>query len=86
MAEAAAIDEAERDEVFRPFYRLAHWRNPETGGTGLGLAIVSKIMEDHAGEFYLSDRSEGGALAMLRFPIIRRDAYSNDAKKMDSEA
>ena len=37
-------------------------------GTGLGLAIVSKIMEDHAGEFKLLDRSGSGALATLRFP------------------
>ena len=69
-----------RDRLIEPYVTT------RSGGTGLGLAIVSKIMEDHAGEFYLSDRSEGGALAMLRFPIIRRDAYSNDAKKMDSEA
>jgi len=39
-------------------------------GTGLGLAIVSKIMEDHVGEFELSDRSGGGAVATLRFPTM----------------
>ena len=69
-----------RDRLTEPYVTT------RSGGTGLGLAIVSKIMEDHDGEFYLSDRSEGGALAMLRFPIIRRDDYSNGAEKMDSGA
>jgi two-component system nitrogen regulation sensor histidine kinase NtrY len=42
-------------------------------GTGLGLAIVSKVMEDHAGEFELTERPGGGALALLRFPFAVPD-------------
>ena len=52
-------------------------------GTGLGLAIVSKIMEDHVGEFILSDRSGGGALAVLRFPAARPDEFTDGVKKID---
>jgi two-component system nitrogen regulation sensor histidine kinase NtrY len=55
-------------------------------GTGLGLAIVSKIMEDHGGKFYLSDRAEGGALAVLRFPTVKRDEVFAGAEILDSEA
>ena len=38
-------------------------------GTGLGLAIVKKIMEDHRGRFGLYDGADGGARAVLAFPI-----------------
>jgi two-component system nitrogen regulation sensor histidine kinase NtrY len=38
-----------------------------TKGTGLGLAIVKKIMEDHSGELFLTDREEGGARVQLVF-------------------
>ncbi|MEE8172984.1 MAG: PAS domain-containing sensor histidine kinase, partial [Alphaproteobacteria bacterium] len=55
-------------------------------GTGLGLAIVSKIMEDHVGDFYLSDRSDGGVLAVLRFPSKKLDEVFKDAEKMDTRA
>ena len=55
-------------------------------GTGLGLAIVSKIMEDHDGEFILSDRSGGGALAVLRFPAVRPDEFNDGANKIDAGA
>ena len=53
-------------------------------GTGLGLAIVSKIMEDHAGEFILSDRTSGGARAVLRFSNVKSDAFYKGVKKMDT--
>ncbi len=55
-------------------------------GTGLGLAIVSKIMEDHVGELILSDRSGGGALAVLRFAAAKPDEFSDGATKIDAGA
>jgi len=55
-------------------------------GTGLGLAIVSKIMEDHLGEFNLSDRSSGGALAVLRFPAVTPGALNDGARKINAGA
>ena len=42
-------------------------------GTGLGLAIVKRILEEHGGEFGLSDASTlSGARARLRFPAVLR--------------
>ena len=38
-------------------------------GTGLGLAIARKIMEDHGGELRIDNRPEGGARAVLTWPI-----------------
>jgi len=37
-------------------------------GTGLGLAIVKKIMEDHKGALFLTDREGGGAVVTLTWP------------------
>lgn len=37
-------------------------------GTGLGLAIVKKIIEDHAGEINLEDRSVRGACVRITLP------------------
>ena len=42
-------------------------------GTGLGLAIVKRILEEHGGEFGLSDASTlSGARARLQFPAVLR--------------
>ena len=42
-------------------------------GTGLGLAIVKRILEEHGGEFGLSDASIlSGARARLQFPAVLR--------------
>ena len=42
------VPENERENVFRPFYRLDEARNQDEGGTGLGLAISRDIVEDAA--------------------------------------
>jgi two-component system osmolarity sensor histidine kinase EnvZ len=62
------IPVAQRDDVFRPFFRLESSRNPETGGTGLGLAIARDIVRTHGGEITLHDSPQGGLRAVLRLP------------------
>lgn len=63
------IPEAERERVFRPFYRLDRSRNSETGGTGLGLAIARDIARAHGGDIYLEDSPYGGLRARIRIPL-----------------
>jgi two-component system, OmpR family, osmolarity sensor histidine kinase EnvZ len=58
----------QREDVFRPFFRLESSRNPETGGTGLGLAIARDIVRTHGGELTLHDSPLGGLRAVLRLP------------------
>ena len=53
------IPPAERDNVFRPFYRLDHARNQDTGNTGLGLAIARDIARSHGGDIALGDQLHG---------------------------
>jgi two-component system osmolarity sensor histidine kinase EnvZ len=62
------IPPAERENVFRPFFRLEPSRNPETGGTGLGLAVARDVARGHGGDILLEDSPQGGLRARLRLP------------------
>src|SRR6516165_12456410 len=62
------IPPAERDNVFRPFYRLDHARNQDTGNSGLGLAIARDIARSHGGDIALGVSSMGGLRATMRVP------------------
>jgi two-component system, OmpR family, sensor histidine kinase TctE len=69
------IPPAERDAVFRPFYRAL---GTQVDGSGLGLAIVQEIAQRHGASITLADarpRHAGaaapppGALFTVRFPL-----------------
>ena len=63
------IPPAERDNVFRPFYRLDHARNQDEGNSGLGLAIARDIARSHGGDIALGTSSMGGLRATMRVPL-----------------
>jgi two-component system osmolarity sensor histidine kinase EnvZ len=63
------IPPAERDNVFRPFYRLDHARNQDAGNSGLGLAIARDIARSHGGDVALGSSSMGGLRATIRVPL-----------------
>ncbi len=63
------IPEAERQEVFRPFYRRETSRNPTTGGVGLGLTIARDVARSHGGELSLDESDLGGLRAYVRLPV-----------------
>ncbi len=58
-----------REDVFRPFFRLDEARNQDEGGTGLGLAIARDIARSHGGDVSLSDGPMGGLRASVRVPV-----------------
>jgi two-component system, OmpR family, osmolarity sensor histidine kinase EnvZ len=62
------IPTEERENVFRPFYRLDPARSPETGGVGLGLTIASDIARSHGGDLKLETSPQGGLRARLYLP------------------
>jgi two-component system sensor histidine kinase TctE len=73
---------AERELVFRPFYRAL---GTNVDGSGLGLAIVHEIAQQHQAEITLTDASPRtgsssappGALFTVRFPL--HEAEPGDA-------
>lgn len=63
------IPEAERANVFRPFYRIDRARNQDEGNSGLGLAIARDIARSHGGDVTLGESSMGGLRAIISVPL-----------------
>ena len=59
----------ERENVFRPFYRIDASRNQDSGNTGLGLAIARDIARSHGGDITLGESSMGGLRAIISVPL-----------------
>ena len=62
------IPESQREEVFRPFYRLDVSRNLETSGVGLGLSIARDVIRNHGGQIRLGESPHGGLRVHIRLP------------------
>ena len=59
----------DREDVFKPFYRLDVARNPDTGGSGLGLTIARDVARAHGGDIFIEDSPKGGARINMRLPL-----------------
>ncbi|MEM1278382.1 MAG: ATP-binding protein [Pseudomonadota bacterium] len=58
------IPDAERDQVFQPFYRASGRQNVK--GYGLGLALVRQIATAHGGSVVIGPGPSGGTLVYVR--------------------
>jgi two-component system, OmpR family, osmolarity sensor histidine kinase EnvZ len=58
----------ERENVFRPFFRLDASRNPATGGVGLGLTIARDVARGHGGDLTLEESPQHGLRVRLHLP------------------
>jgi two-component system, OmpR family, osmolarity sensor histidine kinase EnvZ len=63
------IPTAQRENVFRPFFRLDPARNPTTGGVGLGLTIARDVARGHGGELTLEESPQHGLRVRLHLPL-----------------
>lgn len=73
------LPDKDRDRLTEPYVTTRE------KGTGLGLAIVKRILEDHNGEFYLSDGLYlKGARAVLRLPLHPAGSPANVGQKPDT--
>ena len=59
----------QREDVFRPFYRLDEARNQDEGGTGLGLAIARSLVELHGGTLHIRSSLGAGTIVRIRLPL-----------------
>lgn len=62
------IPESDLAQVFNPFVRLDKARNQESGGMGLGLGIARTIVRGHGGDIALSNKPDGGLIAIIHLP------------------
>jgi signal transduction histidine kinase len=67
MDRGTGVPSAEREQIFRRFWRRDRRRS---GSAGLGLAIVKRIAEMHGATVDVSDRLGGGAVFAIRFPTV----------------
>lgn len=72
------IPTAEREAVFRPYYRLEGSRNRRTGGAGLGLAVAYQLALANQMELRLDERPGGGTLASVHLPVEGVEERSED--------
>ncbi len=63
------IPEADREQIFRPFYRTDEARDRESGGSGLGLAIVDTAISQHNGKVTANDSPLGGLRLTIWLPL-----------------
>ena len=68
------------EELFNPFFTT------KTRGVGLGLASVKRVLERHGGEAEIENRADGGARAVLRFPLGAGADEEADENAADEEA
>lgn len=65
--QGSGLDADLLERIFDPFV------SSRSDGTGLGLALVRRVVEEHNGSVQLTNRSRGGARAVLRIPAKGAD-------------
>jgi signal transduction histidine kinase len=61
------LSDADKENVFKPYYRLEH--KLSDSHSGLGMGIARNIANVHGGELELKDRKGGGLIAEVYFPV-----------------
>ncbi|KHD26542.1 histidine kinase [Vibrio caribbeanicus] len=62
--EGSGIPESQQEQVFEPYFRLAH----DDQGHGLGLGICRNILHGHGGDLIIGNLPSGGLRAQLFIP------------------
>lgn len=62
------IDEAFREKIFEPFFRVDKSRSREFGGVGLGLAMVREVVQVHDGTIEVYTNKHRGTTFEIRLP------------------
>lgn len=65
--EGAGIKDAEKQFIFKKFYRIGREETRKSKGTGLGLYIVKYLVEQHKGQIFVRDNSPKGSIFEIVF-------------------
>ena len=63
------IPENERENVFKPFYKIDKSRGDSKSSVGLGLSIASDIVRSHGGNILLETSPIGGLRVKIFLPF-----------------
>jgi len=63
------IPESERENVFKPFYKISKGRGDSKSSVGLGLSIASDIIRSHGGNIILESSPSKGLRAKIFLPF-----------------
>jgi signal transduction histidine kinase len=74
------IAEAERDKVFRLFYRVDDESMRATRGIGIGLALVKQLVDQMNGEVRIDETPGGGATFRVAVPLMPDLAVNEQAQ------
>ena len=64
------IDEAFREQIFEPFFRIDKSRSRELGGVGLGLAMVREVVRVHDGTIEVYTNKHSGTTFEVKMGIV----------------
>jgi signal transduction histidine kinase len=76
------ISAADRDAIFRPFYRSQAARQSGAAGVGLGLAIAQRMVRSLGGTLQCDSDEGRGSRFLAIFPQARRDVSSAASSAM----
>jgi len=74
------VGRASLKRVFEPFHRLEASRSGGTGGVGLGLTIARRFVADQGGTVTLTNRPEGGLLAVVTLSPVSASSAGKPPK------
>ena len=63
------VPESELCDIFRPFYRVNHARDRQSGGAGVGLAISDRAVRLHGGCLRACNAPDGGLVMEMELPL-----------------
>jgi len=66
----SGIATAEKDNIWKKFYRIGNEETRETKGTGLGLWIVKQIITAHNGTIDISANQPTGSIFQIKLPRL----------------
>jgi signal transduction histidine kinase len=78
------LSEAEKNQIFKKFYRVENSMTAKTKGHGLGLSIVKNLVSLNGGTIQVKSKKGEGSIFIINFPIIQENL--NETESISSES